>query len=221
MTTLCLQFGVTQGAFRLNLDVNVEARALALFGPSGSGKTTTLEAVAGMRRPASGRIVIGERVLFDAAAGIDVPSRERRVGFVPQDALLFPHLTVRENVEYGMRRGQREHAGLYELLDIERVLSRSVGTLSGGERQRVALARALNSSPDVLLLDEPLAAVDLDRRRDVHALLRRVRDELRVPIVLVTHSPEDVEALAEVVVRMRDGFAVEIGTADTLHLGWR
>jgi molybdate transport system ATP-binding protein len=214
MTTFGLQFAVTQGAFRLNLDVHVEARALALFGPSGSGKTTTLEAIAGLRRPAAGRIAIGGRVLFDSEKRIDVPSRAREVGLVSQDGLLFPHLTVRANVEYGMRQSRGGQTDLYELLDIGQLLARNVSELSGGERQRVALARALNASPRVLLLDEPLAAVDIDRRRDALELLRRVRDELHVPIVLVTHSPEDVEVLADIVVKMRDGVAVDVGPVE-------
>jgi molybdate transport system ATP-binding protein len=194
------------------VDVSVEARAIALVGPSGSGKTSVLEAIAGLRRPARGRIAIGGRVLFDAATHTDVPARGRRIGYVPQDVLLFPHLNVRRNVSYGAQRnGNGNHQGVEALLELEPLMERRVSSLSGGERQRVALARALHSGPDVLLLDEPLAAVDLARRRRIVDALLRIRDDLNVPLVYVTHSPEEAIAIADYALALEDGRVVAAG----------
>ncbi len=219
-TEFILDATCRQGAFTLALDLRVQARALALFGPSGSGKTTTLELLAGLRTPDAGRLAVGGRVLVDRAAGIHVPARARRVGYVPQDALLFPHLSVRGNVFYG--RTDAASAGLDEtnrralaevmaLLEIEPLMDRSVSGLSGGERQRVALARALQASPAFLLLDEPLAAVDLPRRRRIVEALRRIRDELAIPLVYVTHAPEEVSALADAAILLDGGRVVARG----------
>ena len=192
--------------------VRCDARALVLYGPSGSGKTSALEAVAGLRRPAGGRIAVNGRVLFDRSLGVDVPTRYRRVGYVPQDVLLFPHLDVERNITYadGGRRPGRVTT-LSDLLDLAPLLQRQVASLSGGERQRVALARALYADPDVLLLDEPLAAVDLGRRRRIIEALVRIRDEMAVPIVYVTHMPEEAYAVADVAVLVSDGRVAGLG----------
>lgn len=213
-TPFVLEARVRQGAFSLVLDLRVQARALALFGPSGSGKTTTLELLAGLRTPDSGRLVVGDRVLVDRDARVDLPARARRVGYVPQDALLFPHLSVRDNVFYGSRPGEGRPPGfehVMALLEVEPLMGRAVAGLSGGERQRVALARALQASPSVLLLDEPLAAVDLPRRRRIVEALRRIRDELAIPIVYVTHAPEEVTALADTAILLDGGRVVACG----------
>ncbi|HEY0876583.1 MAG TPA: ATP-binding cassette domain-containing protein, partial [Vicinamibacterales bacterium] len=163
---ITLDFTLRQGAFVLELHERLAGGITALFGPSGSGKTTTLDAIAGLRRPESGRIVIGERTLFDSGRRIDLRPHERHIGYVPQDTALFPHMNVRRNVLYGRRHGQRlELDVVVRMLEVGDLLERRVRDLSGGERQRVALARALMSAPDLLLLDEPLAAVDVERRR--------------------------------------------------------
>jgi molybdate transport system ATP-binding protein len=207
-----LDFMLHQGEFTLTFTVNVEARALALFGPSGSGKTSALEAVAGLRAPRRGRIAVNGHVLFDSERHINVPVRQRRTGYVPQDILLFPHLNVRENVTYGLREGNRPALPvLVDLLELSALMDRRVGSLSGGERQRVAMARALYSGPDVLLLDEPLAAVDLPRRRRIVDALLGIRDELSIPLVYVTHLPEEVLTVADWAVLIENGRIVASG----------
>jgi molybdate transport system ATP-binding protein len=203
---ILLDFTLHQGSFALEIHEQLTARVTALFGPSGSGKTTILDAIAGLRRPTAGRIAIDSRVLFDRAGGIDLPPHQRHIGYVAQDVALFPHMTVRQNVLYGRRPGQKLALdAVAAMLEIQPLLDRRVPQLSGGERQRVAVARALMSVPQVLLFDEPLAAVDVERRRRIWPYLERVRDELRVPIVYVTHDPVEVERLADHVVRLENG----------------
>jgi len=201
-----LDFTIHQGDFTLDFSVSVDGRALALFGPSGSGKTSALEAIAGLRTPRRGRIAVNGHVLFDSTSHVDVPARHRRTGYVPQDILLFPHLNVRENITYGLREGNRPALPvLIELLELSRLMDRRVTSLSGGERQRVAMARALYSGPEVLLLDEPLAAVDLPRRRRIVDALLGIRDELSVPLIYVTHLPEEALTVADWVVLVDNG----------------
>jgi len=201
-----LDFTLRQGEFTLTFTVNVEARTLALFGPSGSGKTSALEAVAGLRTPHRGRIAVNGNVLFDSERHLNTPIRTRRIGYVPQDTLLFPHLNVRENVTYGRRAASRPDLEvLVELLELSTLMDRRVASLSGGERQRVAMARALYSGPEVLLLDEPLAAVDLPRRRRIVDALIRIRDELSVPLIYVTHLPEEALTVADWAVLIDNG----------------
>jgi len=212
MTSFDLHFTLIQGSVTIEIAVSAQARAVALFGPSGAGKTSVLEVIAGLRTPQRGRLVIDGRVLFDRDAAVDVGPRHRRIGYVPQDVLLFPHLDVRRNITYGVPRTPRVGlAQLTELLDLSPLMDRRVTALSGGERQRVALARALHSGPDLLLLDEPLAAVDLPRRARITAALRRIRDGLGVPIVYVTHTPEEAAALTDYAIVMADGAVVAAG----------
>lgn len=205
-THLRLEFTISQGDFTLELCERVEAQVLALFGPSGSGKTTTLETIAGLRRPSSGVIEIGGRLLYSSADGVDIPPRRRGIGYVPQEAVLFPHMDVRGNVLYGSGRGNGVAlAKVLEILEIEDLIGRDVASLSGGERQRVALARALMSSPSLLLLDEPLAAVDRSLRRRIVPCLDRIRVELQVPMIYVSHDAGELREMADHVVVLDRG----------------
>ncbi len=212
MALFDLELRFEQGHFGLDMVLRTEAKVLALYGPSGSGKTTTLELIAGIRTLAHGRVTIDGRIYVDSAIGRCVPVRLREIGYVPQDVLLFPHMDVQANVKYGWRGDAQRAAMLAELLDLSPLMTRDVRSLSGGERQRVALARALNASPRLLLLDEPLAAVDLVRRRRIVEALGRVRDELAIPIVYVAHAQEEIRALADVVVVLDSGRVVATGT---------
>jgi len=203
---IAVDIELTQGAFTLAGAFQLEARAAALFGPSGAGKTTILDAIAGLRTPRRGAIAIGGRYLFSSDKRIDVPPHERHVGYVPQDVALFPHMNVRRNLLYGTHAGVSPDVGrVLSMLEIEGLVDRRVTDLSGGERQRVALGRALMSGPSLLLLDEPLAAVDVPLRRRILPYLRRVRDELKIPILYVSHDREEVEELADAVVRLENG----------------
>ena len=196
--TITLDFVLRQGDFRLTIAEHVETLVLALFGASGSGKTTVLESVAGLRRPESGRIEVEGRTLYSSKQNIDLAPRSRRIGYVPQDSVLFPHMNVRKNILYGADRGNGITLDrVLEILEIESLLDRPVASLSGGERQRVALARALMSSPRLLLLDEPLAAVDLELRRRIVPCLRRIRDELGVPMIYVSHDAAEIRTIAD------------------------
>jgi molybdate transport system ATP-binding protein len=212
-----LAFEVRQGDFVLSIAERFTAPVTALFGPSGSGKTTVLDAIAGLREPSAGRIAIGDRVLFDASARLNQPPHLRHVGYVTQDVALFPHMNVRRNIEYGRRRGQRlELPAVTRILEIEGLLDRRISTLSGGERQRVALARALMSAPELLLLDEPLAAIDVELRRRILPYLERVRDSLGVPILYVTHDRDELRQLADHVIILERGAVVRSGAPEVL-----
>lgn len=196
----------------LDLGFRSEARTLALFGDSGAGKTSVLNAIAGLLTPQSGRIAIDGHVLLDTAAGVRMPVSERRIGYVFQDGRLFPHLSVRNNLLYGAgARGddrRREFDAIVELLGLGAMLERRPRTLSGGERQRVAVGRALLANPRALLLDEPLTGLHAEARQQVLDYLLRLKRELQVFTVLVTHHADEVGALADEVVRLRAGRVV-------------
>jgi molybdate transport system ATP-binding protein len=220
MIALELDVTVRQDAFTLRVEDRASVQVLGLWGVSGAGKTTLLEALAGLRR-ASGVLRVGERTLLDSAAGVDVPARHRRVGYVPQDALLFPHLDVRRNIIYGAQPGA-DFAHIVEMLEIAPLVARGVAGLSGGERQRVALGRALMARPTLLLLDEPLAAVDRARRDRIVPYLQRIRADLGVPMIYVTHDAEELRQLADRVLAIDAGRVVRAGTpGDVLQGGQR
>lgn len=188
----------------LSLDLAFEAPAgvTALFGRSGAGKTSAINAVAGLLRPDQGRIAVGERVLFDKAGGIDLPVHQRRVGYVFQDARLFPHLSVAQNLRYG---GSHDADAIIAMLGLQPLLLRRPGQLSGGERQRVALGRALMCDPDILLMDEPLSALDAPRKAEILPYLERLRDQTRLPIIYVSHDMAEIARLATTLVVIKAG----------------
>lgn len=209
-----------QGAFTLDATFNTPLRGVtALFGASGAGKTTVVRAIAGLAQPQRARIALGERVLVDTAARVDLPIDRRGLGYVFQDARLFPHLDVSGNLRYGERRVRDRPLTLrfddiVELLGIGQLLRRRVAALSGGERQRVALGRALLSQPRLLLLDEPLAALDNARRAEILPYIERLRDNVGIPIVYVSHALDEVMRLATAVVLMAEGRVVATGTVE-------
>ncbi len=195
-------------AFRTERDTGV----VALGGPSGAGKSSVLRCIVGLERPQRGHVVVGDRTLFDAERGIDIPVHDRRVGMVFQDARLFPHLSVRANLEYGARRG--EGVSLDEvvgLLGIEGLLDRRPRSLSGGEQQRVAIGRALRSGPDLLVMDEPLASLDQARKTEVLPFLAALPRRLSIPIVYVTHSFDEILQLADELIVLDGGRVVASG----------
>ena len=201
MTRLTLDVVIRQGGFVLELRWDGEIGTLGLFGPSGSGKTTLLEAIAGGRRLTAGRITFGERDFEDVSGRRFIPARTRAVGYAPQDAALFPHLPVRANVLYGATRAARVPLDeVLNLLEIGDLVDRDVTALSGGERQRVAVARALLSGPSLLLLDEPLSAVDVARRRRILPRLIEWARAQGVPMVHVSHDESELSAADAIVV---------------------
>ena len=206
------------GGFALDARfVAEESGIVALFGRSGAGKTSIVNALAGLLRPDRGRIVVAGEVLFDAARGIDVPPERRRVGYVFQEGLLFPHYSVRGNLLYG-RRGESA-VGLDQivaLLGLERLLERKPNALSGGEKQRVALGRALLAAPRLLLMDEPLASLDAPRKAEILPFIERMRDELRIPIVYVTHAMDEIVRLADTLVLLAEGRVAAVGAVEDL-----
>lgn len=217
---LCHRFG--RDGFALDVAFQApEVGVAALFGPSGCGKSTVLAAVAGLLRPASGRVCVGGVALLDTAAGIALAPEARRCGFVFQDARLFPHLSVAANLRYGLRRAPRDVPGpsveeVVGLLGIGGLLARRPGRLSGGERQRVALGRALLSRPRLLLMDEPLAALDAPRRAELLPFLARLCRTARLPILYVTHALDEVDALADALVLMEAGRVLAAGPVEAL-----
>ena len=203
-----------RGGFTLDAGFVSSSGVTALFGRSGSGKTTLVNAIAGLVRPDDGSITINGECLYDCSRGIDVPVERRCIGYVFQDGRLFPHLTVRGNLLYGYNlakpaRRYVEFGKVVELLGLEALLERRPANLSGGEKQRVAIGRALLASPRLLLMDEPLAALDQARKREVMRYITRLHEEVIVPIVYVSHAVEEVVQLAETVVLMADGEVVE------------
>lgn len=207
-------------AFALDVAFDTQGGIVALVGPSGSGKTLTLRTIAGLLHSDKGRIVLGGRVLFDADARIDVPARERHIGYVFQHYALFPHYTAAQNVAYGLHTLPREVRDtrvreMLALVHLDRHADKRPSALSGGEQQRVALARALAPQPSLLLLDEPLSALDAPLRIALGHELRDLHERTGVPMLLVTHDPEEAHRVADVVVQLVDGRVMAMYTAAT------
>lgn len=198
--------------FSLNLAFEASAGITALVGPSGSGKTTTLRLIAGLLRPFSGKIELGSRMLTHVEQQIQLPPEKRAIGLVFQDYQLFPHLTVEQNLRYGLERRQPNGIDLHhlvEMMELDAYLRRYPRSLSGGQQQRVALARAILSSPELLLLDEPLSALDEALQSQVAEFILRIIGEYHIPTLLVTHDSRSVERLAGQVLRMEQIMAIQ------------
>ncbi|WP_320201453.1 molybdenum ABC transporter ATP-binding protein [Agrobacterium sp. rho-13.3] len=198
------------GSFTLDANLSTGKGVTALFGRSGSGKTSVIRIIAGLTKPEHGRIELDGEVLADSQKRLLVPCHKRRFGYVFQEARLFPHLTVEQNLHYGWRFSgktaeQTESAKIIDMLGIGDLLKRRPEKLSGGEKQRVAIGRALLSSPRLLLMDEPLAALDEARKAEIIPYLERLRDETKIPIIYVSHSVSEVSRLADTIVVMKDG----------------
>ena len=209
------------GEFAVNVSFTSDTTATALFGPSGAGKTSVINMIAGLLKPERGRIVLVDDVLFDSATGINVPAWRRRIGYVFQEGRLFPHFSVKRNLDYGRwvsghASDPRQLSNVIDLLNIGHLLDRRPGKLSGGERQRVAVGRALLMQPRLLLLDEPLASLDAARKHDILPYLERLRDEARVPLIYVSHNAAEIKRIASRVVRLDSGKVVETGGIELL-----
>ncbi len=215
-------FELEQGALHLRVDVAGDHRPVAIIGPNGAGKTTLLRAIAGAARPTRGRIVIGEQTVYDSEQAIELPPERRGVGYVPQGFGLFDHLNVLDNVAFGRLgcadRSERHDRArdILERLGVGHLTARSPGALSGGEKQRVAFARALITEPRILLLDEPLAALDATARRFVREVLATYLAKREIGTLLVTHDARDVYGLDPVVVALEGGAVVQQGPAQEL-----
>lgn len=210
------------GSFGLDVSLRCETSGIiALFGRSGAGKTSFINLLAGLSRPDEGRIALNGTALFDSTAGIDLPPERRQLGYVFQEGRLFPHLSVRRNLLYGARRARHDGPGpdfdqVVALLGLDGLTERRPHDLSGGEKQRVALGRALLAKPRLLLMDEPLASLDQPRKEDILPFVERLRDELAVPIVYVSHSMQEIVRLADTLVLMSDGRIIESGAIEAL-----
>ena len=209
------------GEFSLRATFETEGRVTGLFGASGAGKTSLVSMIAGLLRPDRGTISIDGEIMDDTAKAIHVPAWRRRIGYVFQDARLFPHLDVAQNLDYGRRMNRladdpTQRKRVTELLDIGHLRDRRPGKLSGGERQRVALGRALLSKPRLLLLDEPLGSLDEGRRAEILPYLVRLRDEARIPMVYVSHDPAELRQLATQIVLLKGGRVTSVGGVKVL-----
>ncbi|MCL1861712.1 MAG: molybdenum ABC transporter ATP-binding protein [Proteobacteria bacterium] len=213
------RFHIGYPGFTLDVDLSMsETGITALFGPSGSGKTTILRCMAGLERPREGFLSVAGEVWQDERRGIFLPTHKRPLGLVFQEASLFPHLSVRENLRYGMKRAGNSEGfeAMLDLLGIHPLLDRAPGSLSGGERQRVAIARALLTRPRLLLMDEPLAALDMKRKLEILPYLERLRDELSIPVLYVSHSLDEVARLAGHLVLIENGRVTASGSLTSI-----
>ena len=216
--TLFVDISHSLGSFLLQAAFKADGGVTVLFGRSGSGKTSIIRIIAGLTRPDHGRIVLNDTVLFDAEKGVFIPRHRRRFGYVFQEARLFPHMTVGQNLSYGRWFAQKGERGensdhIIDMLGIGHLLTRRPAKLSGGEKQRVAIGRALLSAPRLLLMDEPLASLDDARKAEILPYLERLRDETDIPIIYVSHSVAEVARLASRVIVVRDGKVEATGSA--------
>jgi len=221
MKVLAVDVEKQLGGLKLSVRFDAASGATALFGPSGAGKTTVANMIAGLLTPDRGSIKFADTVLFDAAVGINVPPHRRRIGYVFQEGRLFPHLSVRQNLDYGRRMTRRtpdadEFERIAKLLDIGPLLERRPRMLSGGERQRVAVGRALLMRPRLLLLDEPLASLGGGHKREILPYLVRLRDDVGVPMVYVSHTAAELRRIATHVVRLEAGGVLAQGGVELL-----
>jgi molybdate transport system ATP-binding protein len=221
MKVLAVDVEKQLGGLKLSVRFDAASGATALFGPSGAGKTTVANMIAGLLTPDRGSIKFADTVLFDAAVGINVPPHRRRIGYVFQEGRLFPHLSVRQNLDYGRRMSRRtpdadEFERIAKLLDIGPLLERRPRMLSGGERQRVAVGRALLMRPRLLLLDEPLASLGGGHKREILPYLVRLRDDVGVPMVYVSHTAAELRRIATHVVRLEAGRVLAQGGVELL-----
>lgn len=212
------------GLFELNVHLRAEAGITVLFGPSGAGKTLILNCLGGFARPDEGRILVNDRLFYDAATHVHLPPRERRCGYIFQDHALFPHMTIRENLRFaagsrspnGKLNRHRRINELLEAFELTDLAGRKPMQLSGGQKQRAALARTLVNEPSALLLDEPVRGLDARLRENFYEMLRRTRDQLRVPILLVTHDLEECFELADAVYLIENGRFSQCGARDAI-----
>jgi molybdate transport system ATP-binding protein len=209
------------GEFSVQAAFASEGRVTGLFGASGAGKTSLINMIAGLMKPDRGAILIDNETVDDTAAGLHVAAHRRRIGYVFQDARLFPHLDVAQNLDYGRRMNgladdTKSRARVTQMLDIGNLLDRRPGKLSGGERQRVALGRALLAQPRLLLLDEPLGSLDEERKAEILPYLVRLRDEAGVPMVYVSHDAEEMRQLATQLVMLKRGRVIAFGGTEVL-----
>ena len=216
-----LEIGKSLGEFRVDVGFASDRGVTCLFGPSGSGKTSVAQMVAGLLRPDRGRIEVSGKVLYDGAGGIDLRPEQRGLGYVFQDGRLFPHLSVRRNLAFGQKDGQKmerrkQFAEVVGLLGLSGILNRYPKTLSGGEKQRVAIGRALLADPRVLIMDEPLAALDAFRKAEVLPYLVKLVRQARIPILYVTHSMDEVIALVDTLVLLDQGRQIAAGSVEDL-----
>jgi molybdate transport system ATP-binding protein len=224
MIVLAVEVEKQLGAFKLAVRFEAAGGVTALFGPSGSGKTSVVNMIAGLLTPDRGFIALNGTTLFDASAGINVPPHRRHIGYVFQEGRLFPHLSVRQNIDYGRRmsgrpRDAEEFARIVALLGIGHLLDRRPRLLSGGERQRVAIGRALLMQPRLLLLDEPLASLDAGHKQEILPYLVRLRDEANIPMVYVSHTASELRKIATTVVRIEAGRVAASGGLELFDKG--
>lgn len=197
------------GAFKVDADIEAGLGVTAIYGPSGAGKSSILRAICGLWPVAEGEIKVGENILFDSAQDINLKPEQRNLGVVFQEPLLFPHLSVAENLKFGMKKSSQGWQQVLEMLDIGNLTSRMPGKLSGGEAQRVAIARAILSDPQILLLDEPLTGLDDGRRAQVLPYLERLRDDTKIPIVYVSHHRDEILQLADLIFTIDEGKTID------------
>lgn len=214
------KFKVNYSGFNLDVDLNLSARGVTVvFGPSGSGKTTLLRCLAGLERASTGYLQLADQVWQDESKGIFIPIQQRKIGVVFQESRLFPHLNIQDNLLYGYQRTPSSERKLHldevvKVLGLETLLGRSTNKLSGGERQRVAIGRALLTSPKLLLMDEPLASLDMQRKAEIIPFIKRIEDEFKTPIIYVTHSMNEVLQLVDTMVILKSGTVANWGPVE-------